>query len=143
MNGGSRTLFLRRRRSHPQAAVKTASASETVTVQADGDPAMDDAPYRTPAERSDVARLLLLRRQHWQRTRLITSVLLALWFSTCFLTVVYARELARFSVFGWPLSFYLAAQGASLVYLAIIGSYTLLMRRLDRRIRAQIRGEAP
>jgi putative solute:sodium symporter small subunit len=96
-----------------------------------------------PAARSDVARLLLLRRQHWQRTRLITGLLLALWFSTCFLTVFYARELTSYSVFGWPLSFYLAAQGASLVYLAIIGAYALLMRRLDRRIRARIKGEAP
>jgi len=37
------------------------------------------------------------------------------------------------TVFGWPLSFYLAAQGASLVYLAIIGAYAWQMRRLDRR----------
>jgi hypothetical protein len=36
------------------------------------------------------------------------------------------------SVFGWPLSFYLAAQGASLIYLAIIGVYAWRMRVLDR-----------
>jgi uncharacterized membrane protein len=46
-------------------------------------------------------------------------VLLLLWLADRFLrTVYFARELAGLSVFGWPLSFYLAAQGASLVYLA-------------------------
>jgi putative solute:sodium symporter small subunit len=46
--------------------------------------------------------------------------------------VFFARDLAHLSVFGWPLSFYLAAQGASLTYLAIIGVYAWRMRILDR-----------
>ncbi|MBW8898666.1 MAG: DUF4212 domain-containing protein, partial [Massilia sp.] len=40
------------------------------------------------------------------------------------------------SVFGWPLSFYLAAQGASLIFLAIIGAYAWRAAVLDRRFRA-------
>jgi putative solute:sodium symporter small subunit len=56
--------------------------------------------------------------------------------------VFYARDLARLSVFGWPLSFYMAAQGASLVYLALIGVYAWRMRRLDRAC-ARASGEAP
>ena len=122
----------------------TAARAVHATAQPAPDGTVDGLPgVPQPPGPSEMARLLLLRRQHWQRTRAITGALLALWFSTCFLTVFYARELAHFSVFGWPLSFYLAAQGASLVYLAIIGGYALLMRRLDRRISAQIRGEAP
>ena len=69
---------------------------------------------------------------HWERTRRMTLLLLALWLATSFGTVFFARELARFEVFGWPLSFYMAAQGASLVSLAIIGFYAWRMRRLDR-----------
>ncbi|MCA1856809.1 DUF4212 domain-containing protein [Massilia oculi] len=70
--------------------------------------------------------------RHWQATRRLTLVLLALWLCTSFGTVYFARELARFSLFGWPLSFYMAAQGASLVSLAIIAFYAWRMRRLDR-----------
>lgn len=69
---------------------------------------------------------------HWERTRKMTLLLLALWLATGFGTVFFARELARVEVFGWPLSFYMAAQGASLVSLAIIGFYAWRMRRLDR-----------
>ena len=77
-------------------------------------------------------RLAAARTRHWRRTRRLTSVLIALWLATVFCTVFFARELARVTVFGWPLSFYMAAQGASLVCLAIIGVYAWRMRRFDR-----------
>jgi putative solute:sodium symporter small subunit len=73
------------------------------------------------------------RTAHWRSTRKLTALLLLLWLCTGFCAVFFARELSTFSVFGWPLSFYMAAQGASLVYLALIGLYAWRMRRLDRR----------
>lgn len=77
-----------------------------------------------------------IRRHHWQQTRRMTGWLLLLWLITTFCAAFFARELHNLSIFGWPLSFYLAAQGASLVYLAIIGFYAWRMRRLDRQARA-------
>lgn len=77
-------------------------------------------------------RLLAARAVHWRRTRRLTFVLMALWLATGFCTVYFARELTRVTIFGWPLSFYMAAQGASLVCLAIIGVYAWRMRRFDR-----------
>ena len=81
------------------------------------------------------------RAWHWRRSRRLTAVLLLLWLATSFGTVFYARELARLTLFGWPLSFYLAAQGAALVYLAIIGVYAWRMRRLDRAFGKDGNGE--
>ena len=80
----------------------------------------------------DAARQRAARAAHWERSRKMTLLLLAIWLATGFGTVFFARELSRFEVFGWPLSFYMAAQGASLVSLAIIGWYAWRMRRLDR-----------
>ena len=68
----------------------------------------------------------------WRRKRRLTQVLLAIWLLTGFCTVFYARQLSHFTVFGWPLSFYMAAQGSSLVYLALIAFYAWRMRRLER-----------
>ena len=82
---------------------------------------------------------------HWRRTRRLTIVLMALWLGTGFCTVFFARELSAVTVFGWPLSFYMAAQGASLVCLAIIGAYAWRMRRYDRdyaRAMAHAAGDA-
>ena len=92
-------------------------------------------PEPTPPIDSDLQRqrrLLAARATHWRRTRRLTFVLMALWLATSFGTVYFARELSRVTVFGWPLSFYMAAQGASLVCLAIIGVYAWRMRRFDR-----------
>jgi len=77
-------------------------------------------------------RIVAARAAHWVRARRLIALLLALWLATSFCTVFFARDLAHLSVFGWPLSFYLAAQGASLTYLAIIGAYAWRMRILDR-----------
>ena len=94
----------------------------------DSTPALPPTPDRQPPrERIRAARAL-----HWSRARRLTLVLLALWLATGFGTVFFARDLAHLSVFGWPLSFYLAAQGASLIFLAIIGVYAWRMRALDR-----------
>jgi putative solute:sodium symporter small subunit len=99
---------------------------------------------QAPAEASHARhrRLRAAHAAHWRSTRRLSAVLLALWLATSFCTVFFARDLAQLSVFGWPLSFYMAAQGASLVYLALIGGYAWRMRRLDRAS-ARLAAEAP
>ncbi|MDB5759398.1 MAG: hypothetical protein JWM30_2687 [Burkholderia sp.] len=69
----------------------------------------------------------------WRRTRNLTMTLLALWFGITFAAIFFARELAGLTLFGWSVSFYMAAQGALLVYLAIVGIYALAMRSLESR----------
>ena len=103
------------------------------------------APATAPLPPDHQRRLRAARVVHWRRTRRLTIVLLALWLGTCFCTVFFARELAGLTVFGWPLSFYMAAQGASLACLAIIGAYAWRMRRYDRdyaRAMADVAGDA-
>jgi len=67
----------------------------------------------------------------WRRTRRLTMTLLAIWFGVTFAAIFFARELAGLTLFGWSVSFYMAAQGALLIYLAIVGIYALAMRRLE------------
>jgi putative solute:sodium symporter small subunit len=66
----------------------------------------------------------------WQRVKALTFFLLMIWLLVSFGFAFYARELAGLSVFGWPLPFYMAAQGTTLVYLALIGMYVLVMKKL-------------
>lgn len=94
---------------------------------------VDDAP--TPRAGSDPAATPSQRR-HWILTRRLTLQLLAGWFGLTCGIVWFARALDGVVVFGWPLSFYLAAQGATLGYLAIVGLYAWRMRQLDRRYHA-------
>jgi putative solute:sodium symporter small subunit len=70
-------------------------------------------------------------QEYWQRNLRLTGILLAIWFIVTFVLIFGARTL-NFNFFGWPFSFWVAAQGALLVYLAIIVFYARYMNRLDR-----------
>jgi putative solute:sodium symporter small subunit len=74
------------------------------------------------------------QRTHWQRVRRLTAVLLAVWFGVTFGVIFFARELSAFTLLGWPVSFYMAAQGTILIYLAIVAIYAWRMRRLDQAL---------
>lgn len=68
---------------------------------------------------------------YWQRTRRLTLKLLIAWFSVTFVIIFFARELSGFTLFGWPFSFYMAAQGTVLIYVVIVAIYAWRMRRHD------------
>jgi len=77
------------------------------------------------------------RIHHWRATRRLTAVLLLAWLSATFGAIFFARELSDPTIFGWPVSFYLIAQGIPLIYLLILGIYAWRMRTLDRRYRKE------
>jgi len=77
------------------------------------------------------------RDLYWSKVRQLTFVLVALWFSSTFGIIFYARELTYFTVFGWPFSFYMAAQGLTLLYLGILAVYVMRMRRLDKLLKSE------
>ena len=49
--------------------------------------------------------------------RVLTFSLLSIWSGASFSIIFFARELSGLSLFGWPVSFYMAAQGSILIYL--------------------------
>ena len=68
---------------------------------------------------------------YWRRVRALTLLLLLLWFVVTFGVIFFARELAGLTLFGWPVPFYMAAQGTTLIYLLIIAVYALAMQKID------------
>ena len=64
------------------------------------------------------------------RVRWLTWVLLLVWALVSFGPGYWARELS-FQVWGWPLHFWLAAQGSVLVFLALIIVYATLVNRWE------------
>ena len=70
------------------------------------------------------------QRIYWHKNRIVIALLLCIWFVVTFGVSYFARSLS-FSFFGWPFSFWMGAQGALGVYVAIIGFYAWYMNRLD------------
>jgi putative solute:sodium symporter small subunit len=75
-------------------------------------------------------RLTEKHRQYWSKNLRITGVLLTIWFLVTFGVGYFARDL-DFKFFGWPFSFWVAAQGALIVYVLIIWYYAHYMNKLD------------
>jgi putative solute:sodium symporter small subunit len=98
---------------------------------------------RLPATGREEARAMRLtdrHRAHWRRNLRLTTVLLSVWFLLSFVTPWFARELNAFDFIG-PLGFYLAAQGALIVYVLIVWYYAHRMNRLDEAFGVQEGGD--
>lgn len=67
---------------------------------------------------------------YWRRTRRLTAWLLLAWGVVAFVPVFFARELS-IEVFGWPLAFWLASQGALLGFCAIVIVFARVTARMD------------
>jgi len=70
------------------------------------------------------------RPLYWRRIKRLTLQLLLLWMGVTFGASFYAREL-NFYFFGWPFGFWVAAQGAIVVYGLLIALYAWAANRLD------------
>jgi putative solute:sodium symporter small subunit len=77
-------------------------------------------------------RLTEKHRQYWRRNLRLTGVLLAVWFVVTFVVGWFARDLQSVTFLGFPLSFYMGAQGAVLIFVVLVGYYAYRMDRLDR-----------
>ena len=70
--------------------------------------------------------------RHWRANLRLTSALFAVWLSTSFGCAYFAPELSTVTVWGWPLGFYMCAQGSLIVFIALVAIYAWQMKRLDR-----------
>jgi len=74
---------------------------------------------------------MVVANAYWRRTRRLTLILISFWIFVTFGLTWFARTINEVVIFGFPLGFYMAAQGALVIYLAIIWWYNRQMRKLD------------
>lgn len=71
------------------------------------------------------------RSRYWLKNTRLTVGLLAVWFVVTFVAGYFAENLNQFTFLGFPLGFYLFAQGSVLIFIAIVAIYVRYMNRLD------------
>ena len=69
--------------------------------------------------------------EYWRKNLATTAVQLAIWFIVTFVIGWYARELSSITILGFPLPFYMGAQGSLVIYVLIILFYAMYMNKLD------------
>ncbi|WP_198968811.1 DUF4212 domain-containing protein [Xylophilus sp. ASV27] len=68
---------------------------------------------------------------HWP----LRAALLLVWGAVSFGVCYHARTL-QFSVAGWPFGYWMAAQGALLVFIVLVVIYAVVLNRAERKAQA-------
>jgi putative solute:sodium symporter small subunit len=71
-------------------------------------------------------------REYWSRNLRLTALLLGIWFVVTFVASWYARELNEIVILGFPLGFYMGAQGSLIIFVLIIWFYARSMNKMDK-----------
>ena len=101
-----------------------------------GDAARPDDPGSGESASSGRDALALAYRAYWRFNVCVIAVLLSVGALVSFGVPFFAESLERIHFAGWSLPFYVGAQGATIVYLALVGLYIGAMTLADRRLRA-------
>ncbi|PRX98261.1 DUF4212 domain-containing protein [Paraburkholderia sp. BL25I1N1] len=81
-------------------------------------------------------------QKYWRFNLALIATLMTLGFIVSFVLPLMAPALAQVRVGGFRLPFYFGAQGAILIYLALIVVYIVLMQRADRQLKRAFDADA-
>ena len=74
------------------------------------------------------------KEAYWKYNIRLTTILLVIWFVVTYLFGgLWAETLNNIVILGFPLGYYMAAQGSLIIYVVIIWTYAIYMNKLDRR----------
>ena len=72
------------------------------------------------------------KKSYWRYNITLTTILLIVWFVVTYLiSGLWAASLNNFSFLGFPLGYYMAAQGSLAIFVIEIAVYAYLMNKLD------------
>ena len=72
------------------------------------------------------------KKSYWRYNVRLTTILLIIWFVTAYLiSGLWAGALNQFTFLGFPLGYYMAAQGSLAIFVVEIAVYAYLMNRKD------------
>lgn len=71
------------------------------------------------------------RVEHWRRTRNLTIAHLVVWFFFAYLVHWFASDLKNVNFFGWPLNYYMAAQGSLIAFVVQLFLFNRQQHAID------------
>ena len=73
------------------------------------------------------------REAYWLETTRFTWLIVILWFVSWVGPLVLHYQLNRIVIFGFPLSYWFAAQGSLVIFVVLIVYYAVRMNAIDRK----------
>ena len=75
--------------------------------------------------------------EHWRRTRRLMFITLGVWFVFSYLVHWFADALDNLSFLGFPLGFYMAAQGSLIIFVVLLFWFARAQNKLDEEFDVQ------
>jgi putative solute:sodium symporter small subunit len=70
---------------------------------------------------------------YWAENKRLTTITLVIWAVVSFGAIFFVETLNTVVVFGFPLGYYLGAQGSLIVFVLLIFNYARVMNAIDRK----------
>ncbi len=72
------------------------------------------------------------RQEYWSRTSRLMWIIMALWFFFSFVVHLFAVQLNNIQVLGFPLGFYMAAQGSLIAFVVLCFWNAIAQNKIDK-----------
>jgi putative solute:sodium symporter small subunit len=70
--------------------------------------------------------------RHWSRTSTLMWIMMVLWLGFSFIIHMFVNSLNQISILGFPLGFYMAAQGSLIAFVIMLFVFAKVQDRIDR-----------
>jgi len=72
-------------------------------------------------------------QSYWKENQKLTAILLLIWFLVSYGAVFIVNTLNNITIFGFPLGYYMGAQGSIATFVILIFYYAYKMNKLDKK----------
>ncbi|MBI5640534.1 MAG: DUF4212 domain-containing protein [Nitrospirae bacterium] len=70
-------------------------------------------------------------RQYWNYNKKLTGMTLAIWFVVTYVAIFFSPQLDSIVILGFPLGYYMGAQGSLIIFVILIFNYAFKMNKAD------------
>ena len=81
------------------------------------------------------------KEKHWDKTKSLMVITLAIWFLFGYVIFMFGSSLNEGSFLGYPLAYYMCAQGSIIAFVVLIFWFANKQEKIDEEFGFQERGE--
>ena len=70
-------------------------------------------------------------KKYWAENIKLTAIILFIWFVVTYVAIFFSPELNNIVILGFPMGYYMGAQGSLIVFVWLIFNYAFKMNRAD------------
>ena len=71
-------------------------------------------------------------KKYWAENVRLTAIIMVIWFVVTYVAAFFAPELNSIVIFGFPMGYYMGAQGSLIIFVILIFWYAFAMNKKDK-----------